>query len=108
MGNEFNELNLFETDMVFNNFQSPIPAYSPDINIIEPVWNEMKKFVHKVPCNSIAALSIRIREFINNFNIERCQRYVNNFKTVLKEIIARDGAWTDMQINDDCNYLNNK
>ena len=55
----------------------------------------MKKYVHKVNCNSIAHL-IRIREFINNFNIERCQRYVNNFKTVLKEIIARDGAWTDM------------
>jgi hypothetical protein len=74
----------------------PIPAYSPDINIIEPVWNEMKKYVQKIPCYTIAALVQRIRIFIKNLNAERCSRYVKHFNTVMKEIIVRNGSWTDM------------
>ena len=39
----------------------------------------------------IAALSLRIREFIRNLNAYRCRPYVKHFKTVMREIIARDG-----------------
>jgi transposase len=73
-----------------------MPAYSPDINIIETLWIEMKKYVHKVPCNSINALVKRISDFIENLTAARCSHYVQHFKTVIDEIIIRDGAWTDM------------
>ena len=56
----------------------------------------MKKFVNEVPCYSISALSLRIREFIDSTTAERCHRYVQNLKIVMREIIARDRAWTDM------------
>ena len=72
-------------------FKRLIPPYSPDINIIEPLWNEMKKYVHKIPCYTIAALIKRISEFINNLTAERCSRYVQHFKNVIKEIILRKG-----------------
>ena len=71
-------------------------AYSPDINVIENLWSEMKTFVHKIPCYSIAALVERIKTFISAFTAERCSGYIRHFKNVLQEIISRKGAWTDM------------
>ena len=73
-----------------------MPAYSPDINIIEPVWNEMKKFVHKVPCYTVAALIQRILKSLSTLTAERCSRYVHHFRNVMQEVILRQGAWTDM------------
>ena len=77
-------------------FKRFMPAFSPDINIIETLWSEMKKYVHKVPCNSINALVKRITDFIESFTPARCSNYVQHFKTVINEIILRDRAWTDM------------
>ena len=47
-------------------FKRDIPAYSPDINIIETLWGEMKKYFHKVPCYSINALVKRISDFLES------------------------------------------
>jgi transposase len=73
-------------------FKRFMPAFSPDINIIETLWSEMKKYVHKVPCNSINALVKRITDFIESFTPARCSNYVQHFKTVINEIILRDRA----------------
>ncbi|CAF0985127.1 unnamed protein product [Brachionus calyciflorus] len=65
-----------------------IPAYSPDINIIELVWSELKHYVRKKYCKDIKSITERINKFFqNHFTLEKCRDYVGRVKKMAKQCI---------------------
>ncbi|CAF1072277.1 unnamed protein product [Brachionus calyciflorus] len=58
-----------------------LPAYSPDINIIELVWGELKNYVRKKYCPDIYSLKARVNRFFTTvMTIEKCRSYVQRVK----------------------------
>ena len=70
-------------------------AYSPDINIIELVWSDLKTFIRNRNCTSIDDLVFSVRLFEQNLTPEYCRRYINHLHSVLKAIIRKKGNWSD-------------
>jgi len=70
-------------------------AYSPDINIIELVWSDLKTFIRKRNCSSIDDLVFSVRLFEQKMTPEYCRRYINHLHSVLKAIIRKKGNWSD-------------
>ena len=60
-----------------------IPPYSPDINIIELVWADLKKYIRKRVCKNKHELIYRIQKFFTyKMTIEKCQNYINSMDKV--------------------------
>jgi transposase len=95
-----------------------LPPYSPDINIIELVWAELKRFLRKKLLRNEQEIADRVALFFETqLTIDKCRNYIsrvnqvnylkrldkNNlviFKNfllfkVLQKIIEKNGDWTD-------------
>ncbi len=95
-----------------------LPPYSPDINIIELVWAELKRFLRKKLLRNEQEIADRVALFFETkLTIDKCRNYIsrvnqvnylkrldkNNlviFKNfllfkVLQKIIENNGDWTD-------------
>ncbi|CAF1064095.1 unnamed protein product [Brachionus calyciflorus] len=60
-----------------------LPPYSPDINVIELVWSELKNYVKKKFCSNIDELRARVQRFFRTkFTLEKCRAYVMRVKEV--------------------------
>ena len=60
------------------------PPYSPDLNPIEMVWNEMKNFVKSKFCKTPEEVANAIEEFRLSLTSEKCQNYINRIHKVIK------------------------
>ena len=72
------------------------PPYSPDINVIEMVWANLKRYIREKCPKSLHELIKFIRKFENKCNSEYYKRYADHTKKVLEIIIKRNGEWSDM------------
>ena len=72
------------------------PPYSPDINVIEMVWANLKRYIREKCPKSLHELIKCIRKFENKCNSEYYKRYADHTKKVLEIIIKRNGEWSDM------------
>ena len=70
-------------------------AYSPDINIIELVWSDLKRFLRERNCRSFDDLVLSVRLFEQKMTPDYCRRYINHLKVVLKAILEKNGNWSD-------------
>ena len=70
-------------------------AYSPDLNIIELVWHDLKDFIRKQVCRDIVSLILAIRVFEAKLTPEYCRRFINHLNKVLDAIIRENGDWSD-------------
>ena len=60
-----------------------LPPFSPDINIIELVWAEMKRFLRKKKLKNRQEVADRVRLFFErHLNAEKCQNYINRIHEV--------------------------
>lgn len=73
----------------------PTPAESPDPNLIENLWQEMKEYVRReVKPTSKDELVAGIAEFRNTVTREKCRKYIRHLQKVIPRVIELEGAAT--------------
>jgi len=73
-----------------------LPAYSPDLSIIELMWHDLKFYVRMKECRNIQSLNHRIQKFFHfKLKVSKCERYINRLLKVLDIVIERNGDWSD-------------
>jgi hypothetical protein len=81
---------LFETfclsltrKILFFSFHVRAPAHSPDLNPIELVWGDGKRFAGSEMCETLAEVRVAIGKYRSLITPEKC----SNFKSTLREVI---------------------
>jgi len=60
-----------------------LPPYSPDINVIELVWAELKRFLRKKYLKTKQEIANRVKLFFDRIlTVEKCQSYINRVHEV--------------------------
>ncbi len=70
-------------------------AESPDLNLIENLWHELKEYLRRVvkPRTKDQLIS-GILEFWETVSIEKCRKYVGHLKKVVRKVIEMNGGPT--------------
>jgi transposase len=64
-----------------------MPPYSPDINIIELVWADLKRYIRKKLCETEEQLVYRIHKYFKyKLTVKKCRNFINHLTKVLKFI----------------------
>jgi len=80
----------------FKYYKVKLPPYSPDINVIELVWAELKRFLRKRMLTTKQEVVDRAQLFFDrNLTLEKCRNYIRRVNTVLQIIIEKNGDWSD-------------
>ena len=62
---------------------SKLPPYSPDINIIELVWADLKRFLRKKLLKDNIEIANRVKLFFEtSLTVEKCRNYINRVQEV--------------------------
>ena len=84
-----------------NNFQANklcifySPAMSPDLNPIEWLWSDLKRYVRKRFCSTEEEIVMVINEFQQQITPEYCQNFIDKLQTVIKNVIKKNGSWSN-------------
>ncbi len=64
-------------------FKVKLPPYSPDINVIELVWAEMKRFLRKKNLKTKEEIADRVELFYRTeLTVEKCRSYIGHVNNV--------------------------
>jgi transposase len=58
------------------------PPQSPDLNPIEMLWADLKRFIRKQQCRSVSDVQSAIRTFHNSLTPEKCIKYIDRLHMV--------------------------
>lgn len=70
------------------------PSSSPDLNVIETLWHQMKKSLRNDPQRTIPALKAKITQIWNSFTPEYCKILVDSMPKRIQAVIAAKGDVT--------------
>lgn len=74
--------------LVFIFSQVKLPPYSPDINIIELVWAELKRFLRKKFLKTKQEIADRVQKFFDeNLTVDKCRAYISRVSEVSLKFI---------------------
>ena len=79
--------------------QKRTAAFSPDINIIELVWADLKQYLRKKKYSTLEEWVKGVRRFEQKLTPEYCRRYTMHEKEVLKAVIKKRGNWSKINKN---------
>lgn len=85
------------TKKFFGNNDIPVltwPSSSPDLNVIETLWHEMKKVLRNNPQRTVPALKIKIKEIWDSFTPDFCKNLINSMPKRVKAVIEAKGDVT--------------
>lgn len=78
------------TDLIYealndnNSDWTKLPPYSPDINIIELVWAELKRFLRKKLLKNNQEIANRVKLFFDTeLTVEKCRNYISRVQEVM-------------------------
>ena len=67
-----------------NSDWTKLPPYSPDINIIELVWAELKRFLRKKLLKNNQEIANRVKLFFDTeLTVEKCRNYISRVQEVM-------------------------
>lgn len=70
------------------------PSSSPDLNVIETLWHQMKKSLRNDPKRTVPALKEKITQIWNSFTPEYCKTLVDSMPKRIRAVIAAKGDVT--------------
>ena len=75
------------------NWWDVMPPESPDINVIEKVWHQLKQWLRNVhkPQNKEELIQGIGKFWSEKMTVDQCQRYIGHINKVLPEIIGVEG-----------------
>jgi transposase len=71
------------------------PSKSPDFNVIEDVWSQMKTAIEETNITTIRGLKRKLTQIWNEFPIEKVRSSINSMQRRLQQCIDRQGDRTD-------------
>jgi transposase len=72
-----------------------LPPFSPDINIIELVWADMKRFLRKKKLKTRQEVADRVKLFFErHLTVEKCQAYIHR----IHEVTAKENLFKARQL----------
>lgn len=67
--------------MVYKKIKAP--PNSPDLNPIEWLWQDVKRYISLKRCTTEEEVTIAILEYRDNLTPDKCQNYINKLKKVI-------------------------
>ena len=76
-----------------------MPPYSPDINVIELVWAEMKRYLRKRLLKTPEEIMSRVEKYHRkHLTVDKCRAYISRVHTVIYFSIVTFYIICDSQI----------
>ena len=70
------------------------PPESPDANVIENLWHELKENIRKTKPRNKEQLVSTILNFWDTVDVAKCNKYINHLKKVIPKMIEVNGKAT--------------
>ena len=62
------------------------PAQSPDLNPIEILWADLKRYIRSKMCSSLTEIIQSIDEYKQTLTIKKCASFISHLKKVIIKI----------------------
>jgi len=71
------------------------PPYSPDLNPIEWMWADLKRYVRRRRCSTEDELVEAINGFQRQLTPKKCQKLINKLREVIRTVILKKVGWSN-------------
>ena len=76
-------------------FKIKSPASSPDLNPIEMLWADLKRYVRSKQCKNEREIIAAVFEFHRALTPEKCSKYIKKLIKVIDCVIEKKGDWSN-------------